>query len=402
MQQVVITGGELFNKGAQAMVFAVVSEVKTRFPDAQVTLMSSADFIRSGDEKARYQFDILPWDIRLKLRRLPLVKSIIKRKHFSEEDEQQALARFSTTDLVIDVSGYGLSSVFSKTRVLNYLFDLYLAKKMDRKMVLMPQSFGPFHFSFGLNTLFKGVLKSLMSHPIKVFAREQDGYKLMTSFRKNLHLSQSPDLVIQSEPPKEQHIFSKVSHSNEVAVNVNSVAIIPNEKIFKHNAQNDLYQTYQVLITLLLEQGKSVYLLRHSYEDLKICKKIKANFADKDNVILNEADMNAYELAQLIERMDFIVASRYHAVVHAYRDGIPALVLGWAVKYLELMKKFEQQQYCLDVRTDISEQMLKSLLESLCQNSAKESDTILACLSDVKAVNVFNDILGTHHEQATE
>jgi colanic acid/amylovoran biosynthesis protein len=400
--QVVITGGELFNKGAQAMVFAVVSEVKTRFPDAQVTLLSTTDFNRSDDEKARYQFQILPWDIRLKLRRLPIIKWLIERKHFSDHDERLALESFSNADWVIDVSGYGLASVFSKIRVLNYLFDLYLAKKMNRQMALMPQSFGPFNFGFGINILFNWALKSLIQHPAKTFAREQDGFELMKPYRKGKHLALSPDMVIQSEPPKEHHIFAQKNQSNDVVVEDNAVAIIPNEKIFKHNAQNDLHETYNALVNMLLNHGKAVYLLRHSYEDLKICKKIKANFADNDKVILNEADMNAYELAQFIERMDFVVASRYHAVVHAYRDGVPALVLGWAVKYVELMKKFQQQQYCLDVRTNISEEMFKGPLEALCQHSVKESETIRQCLDNVKEINVFNEVLGAHEGQVAK
>ena len=40
MRNIIITGGELFNKGAQAMTFVTVNELKKRFPDHQIYLLS--------------------------------------------------------------------------------------------------------------------------------------------------------------------------------------------------------------------------------------------------------------------------------------------------------------------------------------------------------------------------
>ena len=58
---VLITGGELQNKGAQAMTFITVSEVKKRFPDRKIVLLSTVDYKRTAEEKDNYAFDILPF-----------------------------------------------------------------------------------------------------------------------------------------------------------------------------------------------------------------------------------------------------------------------------------------------------------------------------------------------------
>lgn len=43
MRNVIITGGELFNKGAQAMTFIAVDELRRRFPEHQIFLLSEMD-----------------------------------------------------------------------------------------------------------------------------------------------------------------------------------------------------------------------------------------------------------------------------------------------------------------------------------------------------------------------
>ena len=61
MRNIIITGGELFNKGAQAMTFVSVDEIKRRFPDHQIYLLSEMDMKRPAAEKEQYTFDFIGW-----------------------------------------------------------------------------------------------------------------------------------------------------------------------------------------------------------------------------------------------------------------------------------------------------------------------------------------------------
>ena len=47
MGYILITGGNLINKGAQAMTFIAVDEIKRRFPDREVVVISDVDAARS-------------------------------------------------------------------------------------------------------------------------------------------------------------------------------------------------------------------------------------------------------------------------------------------------------------------------------------------------------------------
>ena len=56
MGYILITGGNLINKGAQAMTFIAVDEIKRRFPDREVVVISDVDAARSDEELSRYRF----------------------------------------------------------------------------------------------------------------------------------------------------------------------------------------------------------------------------------------------------------------------------------------------------------------------------------------------------------
>ena len=58
---VLVTGGELKNKGAQAMTFITVDEIKKRYPDKEVILLSDIDYKRPDEIKENYRFTIRPF-----------------------------------------------------------------------------------------------------------------------------------------------------------------------------------------------------------------------------------------------------------------------------------------------------------------------------------------------------
>jgi polysaccharide pyruvyl transferase WcaK-like protein len=95
--------------------------------------------------------------------------------------------------------------------------------------------------------------------------------------------------------------------------------------------------------------------MRHSIEDLSFCWDIKKMFIDLDAVIIIEDDFNAIELENIIKQFDFIVASRYHSVIHAYKNNVPAIVLGWATKYKDLTRACAQESCFIDCNRRIND-----------------------------------------------
>ena len=128
------------------------------------------------------------------------------------------------------------------------------------------------------------------------------------------------------------------------------VAVIPNEKALERTSRDFFGSIYCSVIQKLLLVQKTIYLLRHSYEDLWIIEELKNFFPHETNVKLIPDDIGAMEFERLVGKFDFIIASCYHPIAHAYKSAVPALVIGWAAKYQELVDTLGQRDYYVDIK----------------------------------------------------
>jgi colanic acid/amylovoran biosynthesis protein len=398
LSYILITGGELFNKGAQAMTFTIVNELKSKYPQHELIVLSERDYNRDKEELQRYNFTIKPWFFQLKMKIYNPVSNLLYIFHKSDKNpelvssEKESIIKIlKNTDLLVDVSGYALSSQWGTKYSLNYLLNIMVAKKYNIPVLLLPQSFGPFNYRGVQSLLIKSLLKRYLKYPKKIFAREEEGYKFADNYTQN-NLVRSLDLVLQNKNELNlNNIFKDPSsiELNIASVSKNSVAIIPNKKILNHGTENIL-KKYVSIVRELLNCGKKVYLIRHSYEDLYICEHIKSNFSEKDVVLLTD-DFQSYELEKFIDKFDFIIASRYHSIVHAYKHGVPAIVLGWATKYQELAKVFSQENFLFDVRrliNDDDERILNKVIE-LNHSYKLESNVIKDRYASLNPIDYF-------------
>ena len=65
-QNILIVGGSFFNKGAQAMSFTAVDQVKRRFPKKRIYLLLDSDYNDVDDKN--FTFRTLPWTYELRFK----------------------------------------------------------------------------------------------------------------------------------------------------------------------------------------------------------------------------------------------------------------------------------------------------------------------------------------------
>ena len=104
MKNIIITGGELFNKGAQAMTFITVDEMKKRFPDHRILVLSEMDLQRPKKEQEQYAFSFMGWyPIKFaKCQSNPILRALCLLRNQKELMEAEAI--YKNTDLMIDIS----------------------------------------------------------------------------------------------------------------------------------------------------------------------------------------------------------------------------------------------------------------------------------------------------------
>jgi len=394
-----ITGGELFNKGAQSMTFTAVDELKSRFPNKEVILLSNLDYRRQEEYKNKFSFKILPLNMGLMFELMGGIKKLVWELKTTELNKHEykplvpiLINIMNNAEIMIDISGYALSSQRGIGTSVEYLLRIKLAKLYGIKVFLMPQSFGPFSYKGLTKHLFKYYIKKYMKYPKIIYARESEGYNILHDEYHLENVKRSNDLVLLNREINLLNIYKRVP---EIAnfkdiKDIKDIAIIPNMKNFKHGKIEQIMLFYDICINNLINSGKTVYLIRHSFEDLKACQKIKERFGENNNVVLLTDDFSCIEFDRLVKKFDFIIGSRYHSIIHAYKNGIPCIVMGWATKYHELLKTFKQEKYLFDVRTSIDIQTVEKAVKMMLVQHQKESENIITVLKEIQVKNVFD------------
>lgn len=392
MKNIIITGGELFNKGAQAMTFIAVDEMKKRFPRHQILVLSEMDLQRPKEEREQYAFGFMGW-YPLKFARCqmnPVLRGVCLLRNRKELLEAENI--YKNTDLMIDISGYALGSNWSEETCNHYLDHLEFAKAFHIPVYLMPQSFGPFDFRGEAGEKVEQRIKRLLPTVKVICIREREGYQALKERYHLQNVRLANDMVVNNSGIDLEHIYRKMPLIELLDILPASVAVIPNQRNYAVANESQVQKLYISVINYLLQNGIAVYLLSHSDADKEICKKLKSQFCSDSRVILIDRELNCIEFNELVKQFQFVIASRFHAIVHAFKNGIPCIALGWATKYHELMRQFGQEQYMLDVRKQISEEDLGKAIQRMIKERDGQSTVILEKLSELQEKDIFEII----------
>lgn len=395
MKNIIITGGGTHNKGAESMSFIAITELKKRYPNHKIFLQSEFDMKRPKQELEIYNFEIIGrhllkyanYKSNIILRILYTIKGINKAKL------NETYQIYKNTDYMIDISGYALGSNWGVDATEYYLSNLIFAKAFDIKFFAMPQSFGPFDYEGRKGKKVEKKLKKLLSYASCIYARENDGYDGLVNKYGLANVVKANDLVLASKGYNLESVFKKGMEMNVPVICENSIGIVPNMQNIKYGDVNSIHNLYKIMIEAVLKLGKKVYIIAHSTADVDICRDIKEVFSTSENVVLIEDELNCIEFNEVVKKFDYLIASRYHSIVHAFKNGIPCLALGWAIKYQTLMSLFSQDELIFDVRETLDTEAILEALSELNETFKDRSATISNKIEDVQKINVF-DVLG--------
>lgn len=392
MKNIIVAGGGLVNKGAQAMTFVTVSELSKRFPNHQIYILSEFDSKREESELNNYKFKIIKW-YPMKYARanknafLRLMCMLRNNKEYSEISNI-----YKNADLFVDISGYAIGSVWSDAICNNYLDNIEFALLYDLPVYLLPQSFGPFEYKNPSESKILDRIKSLLPKAKIIFAREQSGFDALGNIISTNNVRLADDIVLSNREIDYSTVYYEVPRQS-FSVEKNSVCIIPNDRIIQVGKYDELMSYYHVIIPKLIELNKTVYFVKHSDYDAKLLNTIKDEFKSfEGKLVFIEDSLGCIEFAELLMQFDFVISSRFHSIVFSYKNGIPCIALGWADKYGDLLSKFGQSEYFVDMREKYDEQRTFQLIERINSQREEESHTIQKYLAIIQKHTAFDDI----------
>lgn len=396
---ILITGAQFGNKGAQSMLFTVVNEVRDRYPNAKFYYLP-LDYFKEDcfrnlenyrfhfviDDKAGQDFPTKFGTPQVIFRNANIRKIL---RNAQKHGKVLTLSKlWDKLDMLIDVSGYSLTSKFGISSINRVLRHLQTAKAHGMKTILMPQSYGPFDFS---EDVCKRIGSSLKEVDL-LFAREEDGIDQLERYCgvKDKAILSS-DIVLQAREIDWKNVFTQEPELRYPhLMTTSNVGIVPNSETVRNGKHDVVMSAYRMILTELRVAGKEVYIFRHS-NDLPLCREIYEMVKDDDHCHLIEDEIDCLSYEPFVRQFDFIVASRFHSVVHAYREHVPALVLGWAIKYQALTALLGQEAYVFDITADkVNSPLLVERLNRLITRSVEESKVILSNLKTIQTNSCFD------------
>ena len=391
MKNIIIAGGGLVNKGAQAMTLIAICELKKRFPGHRMVLLTWDASPAARKQHAMYDLELLevPAPKFARAARNPLLRTVYGLRYGEQFKNPDAVYR--SADLFVDISGYAIGSNWDSKICNDYLDAIEHALAYDIPVYLLPQSFGPFDYTTEEGRAIDERTRRLFSQVKHIFAREQEGYDALLSRYGLGNVTLTRDMVLASKIEDYAPALREKPVFDLPEVPENSMALIPNIRVGDSGA-NDPLAVYTAAVRFGLDRGLYVYLTYHSTQDRQLCADIKAAFASDDRVVLLEQDHSCMEFNILVKKFRFVVASRFHAIVHALKNGVPCVALGWATKYMDLMKLFAHERCVFDLRSPLALPEVEQALAEMAECWQTEAETIRTVLPELQKENVFDRI----------
>ncbi len=303
---------------------------------------------------------------------------------FLNEEKKKSITLYKECDscyvkgggFLHDYSG-GLVGIYT----MYYLtFHIRLALAMNKKVYIMPNSFGPFK-----SKTTKKMLNKLLNKVSIVTARESISASGKTNgLDRDIPLF--PDLAFflsdSYEKNKWQQFMEKYNLKEEekyVAITVRPYRFYqyenPQEKYVQYK------NTFVEFTKFLNEKGYKPLFVVHTraindHENDELCiKEIISDIDDKESYkVIKDDSLNCYDLKFIYKHCKYIIGTRFHSVIFSITNKVPAIAITYGGnKGNGIMKDMDLSQYAIEIGK-LTFSNLKNKFENL---EKEEADVII-------------------------
>lgn len=334
------------NKGAELMLYAIVDQLRERF----------------GKE---VQICCRPWQGCRAGYRLLGKKNVLQLGYFTFKGielggllnwlplkltDTFGIARGKDVDVVLDASGLRYSDSWGPAASVAAAGRYRKLKKQGKKIVILPQAFGPFE-----NPEVGSAVREVLELSDLCFARDDVSYRhVVELFGEDSKIRQASDFTNLVEPISG---FDGTELSEKVI-------IVPNQRMLDKtdkSAADNYFNYLQNLCAYLRGVGEQIVILNHEGEaDRDICMRLSKSCGDLPVV----THWDPVYIKTVIGCCKLLVSSRFHGCVSALSQGVPVIATSWNHKYEMLLKEYGVGDYLVDLSSDVvDEEMVQSALQ---------------------------------------
>lgn len=344
-----IRGADFVNKGSELMLRAVIDELNNKCPEASLVIDA-----RVGSFLKRARLGLYQKPMRSEWKLGSAVIDLMWRK---KTMERYGIRPANRIGVILDASGFAYTDQFKAKITVKLARRLKNWKREGKKVVLLPQAFGPFK-----RKETREAMLTVVDHADLIFPRDRDSYDHivgLTGERENVKIRPDFTNLVKGEKPA------------HFETNRRRACLIPNFKMIEQTAEK-VRKAYVPFLAecgrYLMDAGLDPFLLVHEKKDRSLAVEVKEKsglgmrIIEEDDPILTKGIIGASFL---------VVGSRYHGLVSALSQGVPAVATGWSHKYQLLYDDYDCKEFLIS-DLDFQSQALPRLQELMDEDSRKE------------------------------
>lgn len=274
-------------------------------------------------------------------------------------------------DLVLDASGLRYTDKWGVKSIQNANKQYSRVKKRGGKVILLPQAFGPFE-----DPVIREEMQVLYENVDLIFVRDPVSMgHLVELFNTREKLKLKPDFtgLVHGQVPHDADKFR------------GKFAIIPNSRMVDKTTRK-VAEGYFKSLCLFIDEchsaGREAFILNHEGpSDEVLCHRL----LDAYNGQLDySGTRTAKEVKGIISIASGVMTSRFHGLVSALMQGVPALSTSWNHKYECLLKDFDLETCLADPAA--SEEILRSQFKNWFSQRKDDEPTRSKLLKKAKII----------------
>jgi len=249
---------------------------------------------------------------------------------------------------VIDVGGYQFGDPWGAKSAKNKLELVKQRIRAGELVFFLPQAWGPFSTD-GIGES----IREIVNTATLSFARDKTSlrelHKLVGADNSKVCFAHDIAWNFQGDDLSlgRQLIMNVAGAGKDNAM---TVCLVPNRQVYKRCKGQGPDNDYIVLLCNIISHlsrrhNARLILLEHQLSkdnpeernDKTLCKYILSSLDSALPVVHLDKTLSASQIKSVIGNCDLLLSSRYHALIAALSQQIPAVAIGWSHKYDELM-----------------------------------------------------------------
>ena len=382
------------NKGDAAMRMALTSELRKAIPNCHITVMTPFPEI----DRAAYSSDqVLRCSRRRPIRAAAMIlralawraaRRLLGRDMPAILNEELRVYRQS--DLVVDLSGDGLTEEYGVKCLFSHLVPIILGKLLGKPVFVCAQTIGPLHRT-------GSVCRWLLKKVDGISARERLTFDYLSKIGLNgVSLALTADIGFLLEPiPDEQakEILIRERVPLDRPLVGFAISRLPGHVRGTRQSQepSKIEMEMAEVLDAVAAMGLQPVIVSHTTgpgerrDDRRAAVRV-ANLARRPlRIAVLLGDYSAEETKGVIKQMELFVGMRMHSCIAALSSGVPTISIAQGPKAYGVMNLCQQGRWVIDIR-QVTAERVTAMIREAWEARAATRESLCAQMPAIRAL----------------